>query len=57
MTTVVETEVKMLLATTRTGKSPVAVGMPEITPELTSQSNPGGKPDAENPLGLMFAAI
>jgi hypothetical protein len=49
-----ETVEKMLLATTVTKNVPACDGVPEITPEL-SQRRPGGNPDAENPVGLLFA--
>ena len=57
MTIVPEAELYIPFASTFTGKVPVAVGVPRMRPKRPSQRKPGGKPEAENQLGLLFAVI
>jgi hypothetical protein len=48
---------RMFLASTLTKNVPVRVGVPEMTPVLPSQLKPGGRPEAERQVGLLFAVI
>jgi hypothetical protein len=54
---VAEAVPKRFLACTLTENVPVLVGVPEIMPEAPSQLKPGGRPEAERQVGLLFATI